>query len=1098
VRDPEEDIVTDGYSFTYDEFTDWVRWVDNGSQVSRVTVTDLDNQTWRKAKIVHFENQAEMFLDDTSLFAATDASPITPAGNVFSFSGRTGGASNYHKIRHIRVGKNISPQPSVQFSQEIGNKSYEIYINNQRASDIQVLNQNTLTAKVPANPAGTYDVEIRTGLGDSAVLPNSFSYSEYPVIQSISPNFGSTDGGENVQIFGEGFLTQNSWAEINISNPASAIAGYQGLIQFDTATLISSGRMRNDCGDIRLYLTDQVTQIPYWIEQGCDTANTEIWFYVPNLPAGNSSIYLGYGNLELTSSSSQFATFPVFSKDEHVLWLDAQYGTNTTTNGDFVNQWQGRDKYGNFAESVPVYDDPVYATSAINGRPAISFPGDDNLQVTGGVANIRDGNPSTLFIVQQYASQKNVERMFGTYPWQRVGVGLFDGAPGEQSLTLANGSNTKSTGINTLPLNQPNILAVGGDLTVTKAWINGVNYIDDTTDRAFGHGFNRTFYIGAPDHNQTRKNDNVDYEGLISEIMLFDTLLTDSEREQVERYLGYKYGSMNLPLVTVQTAVDTQASFRFEGASAMLQSINFDQAEVITPAGAAGFADVEVVNPNSSNFVFTDGYEYISEYNIYLELGQISGLATTSYNPVIIHSNTTQILSPFEMKKADNLTNLDPGTVCTNILSLNGGVNVEYVGVLDANAQCITDIASTDINQTGVLEVRTAVTINGVGFLTEWNRVPVIAAINTAGLQAYYDFDHAFTYDGVGQVGYDLSGNMQDAIFGSGSSPDFQDPTFVSTPQSAVRFDGDDRLESSLLSNHSNNSTFEVWFARSDNSVLAVNQALVSARSADDVRLAITVQNRTVHTESYSVDTATNQVLDSQFIPNTQWQMATVTYDHLTQTHSLYLNAVLIAQDTVTAQPGSTDPILIGSRLADGLHEFVGDIAVVRVYSDALSGSAIQHHFDQEKTRFGFAAASPGVQSLTAMSLGSTSVATTTTIAQSTFDSIIFTDRRAAFAPYAATVSMTDFSLDSNPAVTISANNVWFDSQTQHVITGRGHFNTSAAPAFFPAAGIPMTLYSNSATDGGGEFVYQPEMQVTVPPYSAAGNYSAVLTISVS
>jgi Domain of unknown function (DUF2341). len=56
------------------------------------------------------------------------------------------------------------------------------------------------------------------------------------------------------------------------------------MLTVDTALLIAQGKMKPDCSDIRftyLYPNNTEVEIPYWIESGCNTANTIIWIKVP-------------------------------------------------------------------------------------------------------------------------------------------------------------------------------------------------------------------------------------------------------------------------------------------------------------------------------------------------------------------------------------------------------------------------------------------------------------------------------------------------------------------------------------------------------------------------------------------------------------------------------------------------------------------------------------------------------------------------------------------------------------------------------------------------------------------------------------------------
>jgi len=53
---------------------------------------------------------------------------------------------------------------------------------------------------------------------------------------------------------------------ITISNSGSALTDYQILVTTDTSSLISAGKMRSDCGDIRFTGSDAITDIRnYWI-----------------------------------------------------------------------------------------------------------------------------------------------------------------------------------------------------------------------------------------------------------------------------------------------------------------------------------------------------------------------------------------------------------------------------------------------------------------------------------------------------------------------------------------------------------------------------------------------------------------------------------------------------------------------------------------------------------------------------------------------------------------------------------------------------------------------------------------------------------------
>ena len=104
---------------------------------------------------------------------------------------------------------------------------------------------------------------------------------------------------------------------IDNTKNSNTLTDYQILVTLDTATLISAGKMRSDCGDIRFTDEDGTTLLSYWVEEGCNTANTKIWVKVPSIPASSTkTIYLYYGNPSATSQSNGDAVFEFFDDFE--------------------------------------------------------------------------------------------------------------------------------------------------------------------------------------------------------------------------------------------------------------------------------------------------------------------------------------------------------------------------------------------------------------------------------------------------------------------------------------------------------------------------------------------------------------------------------------------------------------------------------------------------------------------------------------------------------------------------------------------------------------------------------------------------------------
>jgi len=89
----------------------------------------------------------------------------------------------------------------------------------------------------------------------------------------------------------------------NTANP-NTLTNYQVLVNLDTASLISQGKMNQSCSDIRFTDSDG-SLISYWTESGCNSANTKIWVKVPSIPASATKvIYLFYGNPSATRADN--------------------------------------------------------------------------------------------------------------------------------------------------------------------------------------------------------------------------------------------------------------------------------------------------------------------------------------------------------------------------------------------------------------------------------------------------------------------------------------------------------------------------------------------------------------------------------------------------------------------------------------------------------------------------------------------------------------------------------------------------------------------------------------------------------------------------
>jgi len=217
-----------------------------------------------------------------------------------------------------------------------------------------------------ASPSGGGSVSPSSGWYDSgSSVPISASAASGYVFSSwTGSGSGSYSGTANpATITMNGPITETAvfslrpwltgWSyrrPITITSTLS-LSNYQILIQVDTASLISAGKMRSDGGDIRFTDSDGVTLLSYWIEPGTiNTANTRIWVKAPSIPSGTKTAYVYYGNPSATSQSNGDNTFLLFddflgttlntSKWGVSYFADPNYGAGTASysvaNGELV------------------------------------------------------------------------------------------------------------------------------------------------------------------------------------------------------------------------------------------------------------------------------------------------------------------------------------------------------------------------------------------------------------------------------------------------------------------------------------------------------------------------------------------------------------------------------------------------------------------------------------------------------------------------------------------------------------------------------------------------------------------------------------------
>lgn len=140
--------------------------------------------------------------------------------------------------------------------------------------------------------------------------------------------------------------------------------------------------------------------------------------------------------------SSGAAAFTPASIAGLQLWVEADSGTGTTTDGTAVGTWTDQSGQGHHLTQATAGSQPVYKTNILNGKPVVRFDGvDDFLTVT-----FTQSQPIHAFVVTQFRTARTGNNTImdgGGDGWARIywfsstQVGLYATANQQPNLTVA-------------------------------------------------------------------------------------------------------------------------------------------------------------------------------------------------------------------------------------------------------------------------------------------------------------------------------------------------------------------------------------------------------------------------------------------------------------------------------------------------------------------------------------------------------------------------------------------------------------------------------------------------------------------------------------
>jgi hypothetical protein len=305
-----------------------------------------------------------------------------------------------------------------------------------------------------------------------------------------------------------------TWSQVEIYIGSIALTGFTGDYAGANGTYTATSPNSGEWGNINGY---------YILDDGVlyDEGSLQI-AYNYNGYTGSWTLINGTG-----SPTSTTVTVPSGSISGSV--------TTSTINTNYVTSWQ--DQSGNNRNAGIIYNFPTYTPVAINNKPAILFS-DDALRL---LSFSNTGfYPKTIFVVGTASEDQAYRTMVGGNSDGIVGNYYVQTRAGisQPSFTLGNIDETSYVAFaNALTANTPYILGGYSDfLTSVNAFKNGVvgsSVAVSDVQRNITTGYiGGGYYDGGP----------ADFwNGYIAEVIMYNRVLTITERQQVEAYLNTKY-----------------------------------------------------------------------------------------------------------------------------------------------------------------------------------------------------------------------------------------------------------------------------------------------------------------------------------------------------------------------------------------------------------------------------------------------------------------------------------------------------------------------------------------------------------------------------
>ncbi len=366
---------------------------------------------------------------------------------------------------------------------------------------------------------------------------------------------GTLDGGciSSITWTNRGTITGTTCGDINVSG---------------TSTLSSSGSL---LGDIAIIDATPPGAAPFIdiVISGSTIDPTIVWTSCNATCGTTTSEEICDNSIDDNGDGRIDEPFPGGVQSNMQLWLKAETGTNTTVDGNDVTSWADQSVNGYSADAdVNTADNPTYSDNALNFNPGIVFDGtytddfSDGLHLGSDYIYSTNDGVHIFAVVNTAAGGLQYDKVVDFGGTVNDGYGLGWSNNSTRSTTPSSSGGSTSF-INHFTGPAPSLLEfeikfndsqtvfqdgapiVTTPITLSQLTASEIAESDHYGTAANGDDTSGPVSIGRKSASQYLDQNRV-FMGAISEVLMYNDTLTQTEKERIQSYLGLKYG-MTLP-----------------------------------------------------------------------------------------------------------------------------------------------------------------------------------------------------------------------------------------------------------------------------------------------------------------------------------------------------------------------------------------------------------------------------------------------------------------------------------------------------------------------------------------------------------------------